>query len=193
MINKARQYTLASAMTISCLFFGCNLFGATTIDSPAGGISVSVEKSATTPSNTMTMKQSKETVVDVISTNSDLSMLARAIKATGLESELQNGTFTIFAPDNAAFKKLPPGTLENLFKPENKDMLRDILLSHVVAKDLKTQDLKSGDLKAANGKDLKVMVSGSDITVNDAKVIKQEIVGSNGVIHVIDTVIIPQK
>lgn len=104
MDNKASLYTAASVMTLSCMLFGCNLFGATTLDSPAGGITVHVEHTSDGPS----MTQSKENVAEIINTQPDLSILARAIKAADLESTLQNGTFTIFAPDNAAFQKLPP-------------------------------------------------------------------------------------
>lgn len=202
MINKSSLYKTASVMTLGCLFFGCSLFGATNFDTPAGGISVSVEKTPTTPSDTSSnamsetsgamTAQSRENVADIINSKPELSTLAKAIKAAGLESTLQNGNFIIFAPDNAAFDKLPADQLQSLLKPENKDKLRDILLFHVVAKDVRGQPLQSGEIKAANGKDLNLEVSSGEVTVNNVQVKSDKIVGKNGVIHVIDTVLIPQ-
>jgi uncharacterized surface protein with fasciclin (FAS1) repeats len=123
----------------------------------------------------------------------EVTTLVAAIKAAELVEPLKGqGPFTVFAPTNAAFNKLPAGTVENLLKPENKKQLQDILLYHVhqgaaiMAKDVKTMKLST-----LNGQDLNVQVKGTDVMVNNAKVIKTDIVASNGVIHWVDTVILP--
>ncbi len=124
---------------------------------------------------------------------SDVTTLVAAIKAAGLVETLKGkGPFTVFAPTNAAFDKLPAGTVESLLKPENKEKLKSILLYHVHAGDaIKAADVKTMSLSTANGAPLAVKVDGSTVTVNDAKVIKTDIIASNGVIHWIDTVVMP--
>jgi uncharacterized surface protein with fasciclin (FAS1) repeats len=103
------------------------------------------------------------------------------------------GPFTVFAPTNEAFAKLPPGTVDDLLKPENKDKLRSILLYHVHAGDaIMAKDVKSMKLSTMNGKSLTVMVNpDGTVMINNAKVVKTDIVCSNGVIHWIDTVLMP--
>ena len=103
------------------------------------------------------------------------------------------GPFTVFAPTDAAFAKLPAGTVENLLKPENKDQLTAILTYHVVAGKVMAADVvKLSEAKTVNGKMLKGKVNGSNVMINDAKVTTADIQASNGVIHVIDTVVLPQ-
>jgi uncharacterized surface protein with fasciclin (FAS1) repeats len=123
----------------------------------------------------------------------DVTKLVAAIKAAGLVDTLKGaGPFTIFAPTNAAFEKLPAGALDNLLKPENKEKLKAILLYHVHAGDaFKAAAAKTGKMTTANGKDLDVVATGGAVTINGAKVVKTDIVGKNGVIHLIDTVLMP--
>jgi uncharacterized surface protein with fasciclin (FAS1) repeats len=123
----------------------------------------------------------------------DVTTLVTAIKAAGLVDALKGpGPFTVFAPTNAAFAKLPPGTLDDLLKPENKDKLKSILLYHVHSGDaIMAKDVKTMDLSTLNGKPLSVSVNGSDVMINNAKVIKTDIQCTNGVIHWIDTVLLP--
>jgi uncharacterized surface protein with fasciclin (FAS1) repeats len=103
------------------------------------------------------------------------------------------GPFTVFAPTDEAFSKLPAGTVDSLLKPENKEKLKAILLYHVVPGDVTAaQVVKLSSAKTVNGQNLKLMVNDGTVMVNDAKVVKADVLPSNGVIHVIDTVLIPQ-
>jgi uncharacterized surface protein with fasciclin (FAS1) repeats len=140
-----------------------------------------------------TAKAADETVVAIAAGNPDFSTLVAAIKAADLAETLSGaGPFTVFAPTNAAFDKLPKGTVEDLLKPENKAKLAAILTYHVVAGKVLAADVKTGMVKTVQGTDLDVKVTTAGVTVNDAKVVKTDIVGSNGVIHVIDTVVLPK-
>jgi uncharacterized surface protein with fasciclin (FAS1) repeats len=140
-----------------------------------------------------TAKAADETVVAIAAGNADFSTLVAAVKAADLVETLSGaGPFTVFAPTNAAFDKLPKGTVEDLLKPENKAKLAAILTYHVVAGKVMAADVKTGMVKTVQGTDLDVKVSADGVTVNDAKVVKTDIVGSNGVIHVIDTVVLPK-
>ena len=132
------------------------------------------------------------TVVDIAVGNPDFSTLVTALKAAGLVDTLNGkGPFTVFAPTNAAFAKLPAGTVESLIKPENKAKLTAILTYHVVAGRVLAKDVVT--LKSATtvqGSKVKINVR-KGVMVNNAKVTKTDIQGSNGVIHVIDTVLMP--
>lgn len=132
------------------------------------------------------------TIVEVAAGNPDFSTLVTAVKAAGLVDTLNSkGPFTVFAPTNAAFAKLPAGTVESLLKPENKARLTAILTYHVVAGKVLAADvvkLKSAD--TVNGKAVAIDAS-MGVKVNDANVTATDIKASNGVIHVIDTVLIP--
>ena len=135
----------------------------------------------------------KQNVVEIAAGNKDFSTLVAAVKAAGLAETLSGkGPFTVFAPTNEAFAKLPKGTVEGLLKPENKEKLAAILTYHVVAAKVMAADVKSGKVKTVNGKEFEVKVADGTVTVDGAKVVKTDIVGTNGVIHVIDTVILPK-
>ena len=133
------------------------------------------------------------TIVEVAASNPDFSTLVAAVKAAGLVDTLNSkGPFTVFAPTNEAFAKLPAGTVENLLKPENKEKLVAILTYHVVAgKVTAAEVVKLKTAKTVNGKDVTITVGKNGVMVNDAKVTATDIMASNGVIHVIDTVLIP--
>lgn len=137
----------------------------------------------------------KKDIIDVATGAgmTEVTTLVAAIKAAGLVDALKGeGPFTVFAPTNAAFAKLPPGTVEDLLKPENKEKLKGILLYHVHAgKAIKAADVKTMKLSTLNGKDLDVKVEGGSVMINNAKVIKTDVTASNGVIHWIDTVVLP--
>lgn len=126
----------------------------------------------------------------------DVTTLVAAVKAAGLVDTLKGkGPFTVFAPTNEAFAKLPKGTVEDLLKPENKEKLKAILLYHVHAgAAVKAADVKTMSLSTANGKPLAVKV-GDDksVMINTAKVIKTDVIGTNGIIHLIDTVLLPPQ
>jgi uncharacterized surface protein with fasciclin (FAS1) repeats len=136
---------------------------------------------------------STQTVVEIAAGNNDFSTLVAAVKAAGLAETLSgDGPFTVFAPTNDAFAKLPKGTVEDLLKPENKAKLAGILTYHVVAGKVKAADVKPGKVKTVNGQEITVSVDGGTVKVDDAKVVKTDIIGKNGVIHVIDSVVLPK-
>ena len=132
-------------------------------------------------------------IVDLAVSQDNLSTLVAAVKAGGLVETLKGkGPFTVFAPTNEAFAALPAGTLESLLKPENKDKLAQILTYHVVSGKVMSTDLKDGmTAKTVQGGDVKIAISKDGVKVNDAKVIKADVNASNGVVHVIDKVILP--
>jgi len=140
----------------------------------------------------LAVSASAKTVVDIAVGSPDHTTLVAAVKAAGLVETLSGqGPFTIFAPTNAAFAKLPAGTVESLLKPENKDKLVAILTYHVVPAKVMAADVKTGSAPTVNGKALNLTANMYGVTVNGAKVVATDLVGSNGVIHVIDTVILP--
>ena len=123
---------------------------------------------------------------------SNVTTLVKAIKAAGLVEALQgDGPFTVFAPTNEAFEKLPQGTLDNLLKPENKEQLKEILLYHVVEGKKTSKDLETMSAETLQGSSVDVSVEGDEVMVNTAKVTKADVMASNGVIHQIDTVLLP--
>ncbi|MFN3266978.1 MAG: fasciclin domain-containing protein [Deinococcales bacterium] len=136
-----------------------------------------------------------QTITQIVAGNSNFSTLLAAVSAADLAETLGSpGPFTVFAPTNAAFAKLPAGTVENLLKPENKAALTGILTYHVVAGKAMSGDvvkLNGKSVKTVNGASVRVTVSGDKVMVNDAKVTTVDINASNGVIHVIDTVLLP--
>lgn len=139
-------------------------------------------------------KAASKDIVDIAVSVPDVSTLVTALKAAGLVETLKgDGPFTVFAPTNAAFEKLPAGTVENLLKPENKEQLKKVLLYHVhVGAGVKAADVKTSKLSTAAGQDLDVKVSAAGVTVDNAKVIKTDVIAKNGVIHLIDTVVLPK-
>ncbi len=137
--------------------------------------------------------QAAPNVVTIAAGDADFSTLVAAIKAAGLAETLSGtGPFTVFAPTNAAFAKLPAGTVETLLKPENKAKLAGILTYHVVAGKVMAADVKTGKVKTVQGTELDIVVKDGVVTVDGAKVVKADIVGFNGVIHVIDAVVLPK-
>ena len=118
--------------------------------------------------------------------------LVAAVKAAGLVETLQGaGPFTVFAPVNDAFAALPAGTVDTLLKPESKGTLTAVLTYHVVPGTVMSKDVKPGKVKTVQGSELTVTTSGG-VAVDGAKVSAADIVASNGVIHVIDSVVLPK-
>ncbi len=134
----------------------------------------------------------KSDIVDLAIGTADLSTLVTAVQAAGLVDVLKgDGPFTVFAPTNAAFANLPEGTLAKLLKPENKEMLISVLTYHVVAGNVKSTDLSEGQ-KATTVQGEEISVSLIDgASVNGAQVVMADVNASNGVVHVIDKVILP--
>jgi uncharacterized surface protein with fasciclin (FAS1) repeats len=136
----------------------------------------------------------KKDIVDTAVAAGDFKTLAAALQAAGLVDTLKGaGPFTVFAPTDEAFAKLPAGTVEDLLKPENKEKLVSILTYHVVAGDVMAKNVvKLSEAKTVNGKEVKIKVQGGNVMVDAANVTKTDIKCSNGVIHVIDSVLLPQ-
>lgn len=134
------------------------------------------------------------TIVELASGNPDFTTLVAAIQAAGLAETLSGpGPYTVFAPSNAAFAALPAGTVDDLLKPENKDKLAAILTYHVISGVTKAADLPATetDVTTVNGKMVKVVAGADGAKVGGAKVTAADLEASNGVVHVIDTVLMP--
>ena len=142
---------------------------------------------------TAAQAQSRD-IVDTAVASGQFNTLAAALKAAGLVETLKGaGPFTVFAPTDAAFAKLPKGTVEELLKPENKAKLTAILTYHVVPGKVMAADvIKVKDAKTVQGGSLKVNTGGGKVMVDNATVVKTDIAASNGVIHVIDSVVMPK-
>ena len=139
-------------------------------------------------------KAASQDIVDTAVAAGSFKTLAAALQAAGLVDTLKGkGPFTVFAPTDEAFAKLPPGTVEDLLKPENKEKLVAILTYHVIpGRNLAAQVTKMSSAKTVNGQSVAISVNGGTVMVDNAKVIKTDILCSNGVIHVIDSVILPK-
>ena len=134
-------------------------------------------------------------IVDVAASNDMFSTLVAAVKAGGLVETLKgDGPFTVFAPTDDAFAALPDGTLEMLLKPENKEVLVSILSYHVVAGKVKAKDVvKLYSATTVEGSKVNIEANSSGVMINNANVIKTDVDAQNGVIHVIDKVLLPQE
>jgi uncharacterized surface protein with fasciclin (FAS1) repeats len=135
-------------------------------------------------------------IVETAAANGSFTTLVAAAKAAGLVDTLKGpGPFTVFAPTDEAFKKLPAGTVENLLKPENKTQLTKVLTYHVVPGKVMASDVKgkTTTAKTVEGSTVAIDASGSAVKVDNATVSKADVTASNGVIHVIDTVIMPKS
>ena len=143
---------------------------------------------------TTVSSQSKD-IVDTAVSNGSFKTLAAALQAAGLVDTLKGtGPFTVFAPTDAAFAKLPAGTVETLLKPENKERLRRVLTYHVVSGKVGSTDVtKLKSTKAVSGDAIAIAVKDGKVMVNNATVVTADVAASNGVIHVIDTVILPPE
>ena len=152
-----------------------------------------VEEVASTPATpSATETAGKDSVVSVAATDSSLSTFTKAVEAAGLSEQLTaEGPYTVFAPTDEAFAALPAGTLDNLLKPENKEQLAKILTYHVIPKKVTSTEIESGEVATAEGSDLTVEKTADAVKVNEAIVVTPDMVASNGVIHVIDKVMMP--
>lgn len=132
------------------------------------------------------------TIVDVAAGNADFETLVAAVTAADLASTLSGtGPFTVFAPTDAAFEALPEGLLDKLLLPENKGVLTQILTYHVVAGEVTSDMVEPGDVATVEGTTVELATDGG-VTVNGANVVAADVDASNGVIHVIDEVLVPE-
>ncbi len=199
MQNKMRMLFTATIIS-GVLISSCN---------NEGTGSESTDTVVTTTDNT-TMEQPKEEqgvmvggasmvpskdIVDNASASSDHTTLVAAVKAAGLVETLKGaGPFTVFAPTNEAFNKLPAGTVDNLLKPEMKADLTNVLTYHVVPGAFKSSDLKDGQkLKTVQGEEITIGYKDGKWTANKANITIADVVSSNGVTYVIDDVLMPRK
>lgn len=157
-----------------------------------GSTAVILLSLAASPLRADTTPAAKDIVVVAASAGS-FNTLVAAVKAADLVATLQGtGPFTVFAPTDEAFAKLPPGTVEMLLKPENKEKLVAVLTYHVIPGKVMASDVKTGKVKTVNGQSLDVQASGGKVSVDGATVVTADVPASNGVIHVIDTVVLPK-
>jgi uncharacterized surface protein with fasciclin (FAS1) repeats len=155
------------------------------------GCAATAEEPVTEPSASEEMPSSAGDIVAVASENPDFSTLVAAISAADLASTLQGtGPFTVFAPTNEAFAALPAGVLDALLLPENVDVLTQILTYHVVSGAVLAADVVDGNVATVEGQDIALSTEGG-VAVNSVPVVTADVVASNGVIHVIGTVLLP--
>ena len=175
--------SIAAALTLSA----CS----SSSDEATTESSAAVEESAIEEADDMVGEASVGTIVDVASANPDFSTLVAAIGAAGLGETLSGeGPFTVFAPTNEAFAALPAGVLDALLLPENKDALTKILTYHVVPGSVMAADITDGDVATVEGQNV-TLSTADGVTVNGAAVVTADIVTDNGVIHVVDAVLVP--
>lgn len=176
-INQSIALTLISGLCLS-------------IAAPANAENCASAKAATTVAQAQAAES--QTIVDVAVGAGNFNTLVAALKAAGLVETLAGqGPFTVFAPTDKAFAALPPGTVETLLKPENKDKLIKLLTYHVVAGEITSDKVKSGQVESLAEAMITVTVKNGKVKVNQANVIQADVDASNGVIHVIDQVIMP--
>ena len=195
---KKRSLT-AAVIAASLLFVAC---GDDKDDAAAETTAAAAETTAaptetmapsTDPMTSETMAEDPGTIVDIAIGNPDFSTLVAAVTAAGLVETLSGeGPFTVFAPTNDAFAALPAGLVDKLLLPENKDVLTQILTYHVVSGKVMSTDVAAGEVPSVEGSPITVTVDGGTVMLNDsATVTAVDIEASNGVIHVIDAVILP--
>jgi uncharacterized surface protein with fasciclin (FAS1) repeats len=169
------------------------LLGATALHAQCDASASRDFGNATASSSAVIAPAGDEDLVGLAASVDDLSTLVTAVKAAGLVETLKGeGPFTVFAPTNKAFEALPEGTLEMLLKPENKEKLVAVLTYHVVAGNYPAAKVKDGMTpKTVQGETIEIHVHDGGVKVNGARVIKADVTATNGVVHVIDKVILP--
>jgi uncharacterized surface protein with fasciclin (FAS1) repeats len=179
---------LTAALTLALAACSSGSDSSTTTTTSATAAAPSASAS---PSTSASASTAGSTVVGIASANSDFSTLVSAVKAAGLVDTLNGtGPFTVFAPTDAAFAALPAGVLDKLLMPENKATLTKILTYHVLPTEVKAADVTAGNVTTVEGSPLAITTAGG-VKVGGATVTKTDIDASNGVIHVIDKVLVP--
>lgn len=175
----------AAALLVAC---GSDDNDATTTEAPSTEAPMTTEA----PMDTEAPAEEPGDIVAIASGSEDFSTLVAAVSAAGLVETLQGeGPFTVFAPTNAAFEALPAGLVDKLLLPENKELLVQILTYHVVSGAVMAADVVAGDVPSVEGSNIAVTTNDGGVQVNGANVTTADLVASNGVIHVIDAVILP--
>jgi uncharacterized surface protein with fasciclin (FAS1) repeats len=197
-MDKSKTPMIAVVAAVAVLGIGAGVFALTREDTAeVASTSETTNQSTSTEQKVEEKKQAD--IVGLASGSENLSTLTAAVTAADLVTTLQGeGPFTVFAPTNAAFAALPAGTLDTLLLPENKATLSGILTYHVVAGKVMSGDLSNGQVvKTVNGANLTVEIMGGKVMLVDAKggkstVTTADVEASNGVVHIIDTVVMPQ-
>lgn len=182
---------LAAGLLIVPVIAAC---GPDTAQTPTNTPAAQTDDPAVTGSPAPTAQQGMGTVVDVAASEQSLSTLTTVIQEAGLTETLQqDGPYTVFAPTDQAFAEIPEETRERLLQPENRETLRQILSYHVVPGQLAANELESGQIATAAGEPVNVQVdqAANQVRVNDATVTQPNLQASNGVIHIVDRVILP--
>ena len=182
---------LLLGLCVPAIALGVSACGSDDDDSSSStGTTTAMEDTGTTDA----MAAEKDIVATAQATP-DLSTLVKAVGAAGLVETLQgDDPYTVFAPTNEAFEALPPAELARLLKPANKAELADILTYHVAEGDVKAADLTDGQkIDTVEGGQLTVSIDGDTVKINGAKVVTPDVATSNGTVHVIDTVLLPQQ
>ncbi|CAN5742961.1 hypothetical protein BH10BAC3_BH10BAC3_08840 [soil metagenome] len=187
-LSQLLAVTFSAFLLVACSSEGTKTTETTTMDTVKTDVAADVVVADPMP---VAVKD----VVDIAIGSPDHTTLVAAVTAAGLVETLKGaGPFTIFAPTNAAFNALPAGTVDGLLKPESKAKLTSILTYHVVAGAVKAADLKDGQkIKTLQGEELTVSVKEGKVMINGANVTAADLVGSNGVVHVTDGVLMPKK
>lgn len=153
----------------------------------------SSSESSPSPTMSESAEMSSGTIVDVAGSTEDLSTLVTAVEAAGLTETLSGeGPYTVFAPTNEAFEALPEGVLDALLEPANQEALTAVLTYHVVPGEVTSDQIEAGDVKTVEGSDVTIETD-SGVTVNGATVVTADVMADNGVVHVIDEVLIPES
>lgn len=187
---------IAAAGSVAALLFLSGCAGASDEMTPEAS-SAETTSASMAPSESMSETMSEApmeepgTIVDVAAGNPDFETLVAAVTAADLVETLSgDGPFTVFAPTDDAFDALPEGLLDALLLPENKDALTSILTYHVVSGEVMAADVTAGDVATVEGSTIAITTDGG-VMVNEANVVTTDVDASNGVIHVIDAVIVP--
>ena len=181
---------LAAAGGIAALLF---LSGCSSDSEEATAPTTSAAPTESASASEPAMTEEPGTIVEVAASNPDFETLVAAVTAAGLAETLSGeGPFTVFAPTDEAFEALPAGVLDALLLPENKDALTSILTYHVVAGEVMAADVTAGDVETVEGSTFTITTDGG-VKVNDANVIATDVDASNGVIHVLDAVLVPES
>jgi uncharacterized surface protein with fasciclin (FAS1) repeats len=154
--------------------------------------SVEAPSGSTSPGKPASGTAATGTITEVASTNDKLKTFVTALKAAGLEKVLSGkGPYTVFAPTDEAFAAVPPEALQDLLKKENQSKLGQLLKYHVVSGNVGSTDIKPGETATLQGNPVDIKVDGAKVMINDANVVEADVPASNGVIHLIDKVILP--
>ncbi len=187
--NSSKFAGLAAALMILPVAVACDTQSANVATDPAPDTTAEVPTTEAPMADSAT---TGETIVDVAAADGSFTTLVAAVQSAGLADTLSSeGPYTVFAPTDEAFAALPAGTVDRLLLPENQEILTQILTYHVVAGEVPSSDVETGTVATVEGSDLDVVADQGGVTVNNATVIQPDVVASNGVIHVIDSVLLP--